>query len=333
MTFVDFDPSPWIEEIRSLYQESDPAHDFTHILRVYRNARRIGQEEGADMPVLLLAALLHDVGSDKKDNYGDPEREKKNLGRQATETFLDSMGLDEKRKEEVLYAIDVHRFSRGILPVTLEARILQDADRLDALGAVGIARVFLTGGALGREMYHPEDPFCRCREPDDGRWNLDHFYKKLLKLEVGMHTKSARKLAAKRTIVLKRYLSNLEDEIGVVIRELSSSECKTLIERQSRLQKWNDSPSSKHLVILDVRTAQEHQSSHLKDSINIDFRSPSFRDQISLLDRDAAYLLYCRAGARSRKTLLLMSSMGFVELYNLSRGIVQWKIDGGEVVS
>jgi len=215
MAFEDFDPSPWIKQIRSLYQESDPAHDFTHILRVYRNARLIGQEEGADMQVLLLAALLHDAGSDKKDNSGEPEKEKKNPGRQATEALLDSMGLDEKRKKEVLYAIDVHRFSRGILPVTLEAKILQDADRLDALGAVGIARVFLTGGALGREMYNPKDPFCKTRDPDDGRWNLDHFYKKLLKLEAGMHTKSARKLAETRTTVLKRYLEDLEEEIGI----------------------------------------------------------------------------------------------------------------------
>ena len=333
MAFEDFDPLPWIEKIRSLYKQADPAHDFTHILRVYRNARLIGQEEGADMPVLLLAALLHDVGSDKKINSTDQEQETKALGRQATETFLESVGLDEAKREKVLYAIDVHRYSRGIVPVTLEARILQDADRLDALGAVGIARVFLTGGALGREMYHPEDPFCRYREPDDGRWNLDHFYKKLLKLEAGMHTRSAKRLAVKRTAVLERYLLDLEEEIGIIIRELSSSECKTLIERQSRPQKCNDSPSSKHLMILDVRTAQEHQSGHLKDSINIDFRSPSFRDQISLLDRDAAYLLYCRTGVRSRKTLQLMSSMGFVELYNLSRGRVQWKIDGGEVVS
>lgn len=215
MAIEDFDISPWIEKIRSLYQESDPAHDFTHILRVCRNARLIGQEEGADMPVLLLASLLHDVGSDKKDNSRDTENEKKNRGRQATEDLLDSIGLDEKKKKEVLYAVDVHRFSRRILPVTLEARILQDADRLDALGAVGIARVFLTGGVLGREMYHPEDPFCRKREPDDGRWNLDHFYKKLLKLEAGMHTKSARRLAAKRTAVLKRYLDELEEEIGI----------------------------------------------------------------------------------------------------------------------
>ena len=333
MASDDFDPLPWMEKIRALYQETDPAHDFSHLSRVYRNAKMIGQEEGADMSILLLAALLHDVGSDKKINSIDPEKETESQRRQATKAFLESVGLDEAKREKVLYAIDVHRYSRGILPVTLEARILQDADRLDALGAVGIARVFLTGGALGREMYNPEDPFCRNREPDDGRWNLDHFYRKLLKLEAGMHTKSARKLAAKRTAVLERYLSDLEEEIGVVIRELSSSECKMLIERQSRPQKWDDSPSSKHLVILDVRTAQEHQSGHIKDSINIDFRSPSFRDQISLLNRDAAYLLYCRTGVRSRKTLLLMSSMGFAELYNLSRGIVQWKRDGGEVVS
>jgi uncharacterized protein len=333
MTFDDFDPSPWIEQIRSLYQESDPAHDFTHILRVYRNARTIGQEEGADMQVLLLASLLHDAGSDKKDNSGDPEREKKNPGRQATEALLDSMCLDEKRKKEVLYAIDVHRFSRGIIPVTLEAKILQDADRLDALGAVGIARVFLTGGALGRAMYHSEDPFCRNREPDDRNWNLDHFYKKLLRLEAGMHTKSAKRLAERRTAVMKRYLADLEEEIGVIIKDISPLEGRHLIKRQSsRPEESSNSPSTRPLIILDVRTAKEYLSGHLRDSINIDFRSPSFQDQISLLDRDAAYLLYCRTGIRSRKALLIMSSMGFREIYNLSQGIEQWKREGGELV-
>ena len=134
--------------------------------------------------------------------------------KRAVEAFLESIGLEEEAREKVLYAVDVHRFSKGIVPVTLEARILQDADRLDALGAIGIARVFLTGGTLGRELYHPDDPFCRAREPDDGKWNLDHFYKKLLKLELGMHTESAKKLAAARTAVLRRYLLDLEEEIG-----------------------------------------------------------------------------------------------------------------------
>jgi uncharacterized protein len=212
MASHEFDPESWISVIRSMYRGADPAHDFSHILRVYKNAQIIGQVEGADMRVLLLAALLHDVGSEKKSTSKQDESE--GLGKKAMEVFLESIGLEEEAREKVLYAVDVHRFSKGIVPVTLEARILQDADRLDALGAIGIARVFLTGGTLDRELYHPDDPFCRAREPDDGKWNLDHFYKKLLKLEFGMHTRSAKKLAAARTAVLRRYLLDLEDEIG-----------------------------------------------------------------------------------------------------------------------
>jgi uncharacterized protein len=211
MAFEDFDPNPWMKDLQTIYSGADPAHDLSHILRVFRNAREIGREEGADMRVLLWAALLHDAGEERKNSM---KQEAEGAGRKVVEEILDFVGLDEKSREKVLYAIDVHRFSKGIVPATLEARILQDADRLDALGAVGIARVFLTGGALGRELYHPDDPFCRQREPDDGRWNLDHFYKKLLKLEAGMHTKSARILAEKRTEVLEKYLSDLEEEIG-----------------------------------------------------------------------------------------------------------------------
>ena len=174
------------------------------------------------MQVLLLAALLHDVGSEKK--HISEQSESEGLGRKVVEAFLESIGLEEKAREKVLYAVDVHRFSKGIVPVTLEARILQDADRLDALGAVGIARLFLTGGTLGRELYHPDDPFCRAREPDDGKWNLDHFYKKLLKLQSGMHTGSGKKLAASRTAVLRRYLRDLEERSETTMKKISEPE-------------------------------------------------------------------------------------------------------------
>ena len=207
-----FDLESRLDDIRSMYRRADPAHDFAHILRVYKNARIIGQQEGADMQVLLLAALLHDVGSVRKQTSKQGESD--GLGLKGLASFLESIGLEEGTIEKVLYAVDVHRFSKGIVPVTLEARVLQDADRLDALGAIGIARVFLTGGALGRELYHPDDPFCRAREPDDRKWNLDHFYRKLLKLELGMHTESAKKLAEGRSTVLRRYLLDLEEEIG-----------------------------------------------------------------------------------------------------------------------
>lgn len=204
-----------LQDVKDMYEDADPAHDFTHILRVFKNAKGIGQAEGADMTVLLLAALLHDAAKGPKlpagpldsEKHGD-DRQREMLGR-----FMKEIDLPEEKKAKVLYAVEVHRFSRGIVPATLEAKILQDADRLDAMGAIGIARVFMTGGTLKRSFYHPADPFCRSREPDDAKWNLDHFYRKLLKLESGMHTQTAKKIASKRAEVLRRYLQDLEEEI------------------------------------------------------------------------------------------------------------------------
>jgi uncharacterized protein len=201
-----------LEEARPLYEDADPAHDISHVQRVCKNARLIGEQEGADMQVLLLSAILHDAGQRSKSaDNSHPGANADNL--ETAENFLVSMGIPEEVREKVLYAVDVHRFSKGIMPDTLEAKILQDADRLDAMGAIGIARVFLTGGSLNRELYNSVDPFCKDREPDDKRWNLDHFYSKLLKLEQGMHTRTARKTARKRSAVMKRYLSDLQKEI------------------------------------------------------------------------------------------------------------------------
>jgi len=207
-----FDERTLLEDAKPLYQGKDPAHDFSHALRVYRIARAIGEEEGADMQVVTLAALLHDAGSGPKSKDRSGKSEAKKLA--AVRDFLKRRGLSEDVINQVLYAVEVHSFSKGIEPTTLEAKVLQDADRLDAIGAIGIARVFLTGGALGRPLYSPEDPFCREREPDDGRWNLDHFFKKLLKLEEGMQTETGRRLAQRRGIVLRRYLADLEEEIS-----------------------------------------------------------------------------------------------------------------------
>lgn len=205
-----------VEEIESMYKKADPAHDFSHILRVYKNAENIGRAEGADMQVLLLAALLHDAIEGSKlgllyqDKEDDPEVKKQ----EEVIGFLNGVDLSEEARERVIYAVMVHSFSRGIKPETLEAKILQDADRLDAMGAIGIARVFLTGGSLNRPLYNPQDPFCKNREPDDRMWNLDHFYKKLLKLESGMHTSTAKRIASRRAEVLRTYLQDLEEEIG-----------------------------------------------------------------------------------------------------------------------
>lgn len=205
-----------LEEVERIYDGADPAHDFSHILRVYCNAKKIGQAEGADMQVLLLAALLHDALEGSKNPCRSLiDLDKKSRRWETVNGFLDRIGLSEEKKEQVLYAVAVHRFSLGIKPETLEAKILQDADRLDALGAVGIARTFMTGGTLNRAFYCPKDPFCKAREPDDRKWNLDHFYRKLLRLGSEMHTRTGKEMAGRRAEVLHRYLLDLEEEIGM----------------------------------------------------------------------------------------------------------------------
>jgi uncharacterized protein len=120
-------------------------------------------------------------------------------------------------KEEITIISDAiidHSFSQNKIPKTLEGQILQDADRLDALGAIGIARTFATGGSLKRPFYNIDDPFCKKRTPDDKIWTVDHFFRKLLKLESLMNTKSGKAEAKKRTRILKEFLDQLKQEIS-----------------------------------------------------------------------------------------------------------------------
>jgi uncharacterized protein len=215
-----------MEKVRPMYEEADCAHDFSHAMRVCSNARFIGRREGADNEILILAALLHDANCTWKCSQKEEGSESSSI---SISNFLNEIGVPSDKKKKVLYSIEVHRFSKGIIPVTLEAKILQDADRLDAMGAIGIARVFATGGALGRALYSPEDPFCLNREPNDSKWNVDHFFKKLLKLESGMHTQTARKLARKRAIVLKKYLLDLQAEIEDEARDAIEEQKKYAI--------------------------------------------------------------------------------------------------------
>ena len=127
--------------------------------------------------------------------------------------FLKNMILLKSEITIISDAIHDHSFSQQRTPKTIEGKILQDADRLDALGAIGIARVFATGGLLKRPFYNIDDPFCKKRNPDDKIWTLDHFFQKLLKLESLMNTKSGKLEAKKRTRVLKEFLKQLKHEL------------------------------------------------------------------------------------------------------------------------
>ena len=191
--------------------ENDSAHDFEHIMRVYKNAKKLCKQEKVNEKLVLCAVLLHDIvsypKSDKRSKNSSIDSAKKAI------IILKRYGFTENEITIISDAIREHSFSQKKTPKTIEGKILQDADRLDALGAIGIARVFATGGSLKRPFYNTDDPFCKKRNADDKIWTLDHFFQKLLKLEFLMNTKSGKIEAKKRTRILKEYLKQLKNEI------------------------------------------------------------------------------------------------------------------------
>ena len=191
---------------------AEPAHDALHVTRVMASARQIATAEGADVDVCETAALLHELFNHPK-SHPDSSRSGEVCAEHAI-AMLRQHGFDEAFSERVAYCIRVHSFSRGIMPETLEAKVLQDADRLDAIGAIGIARCFATSADMKRPFYAPDDPFCRTRQPDDKQWGIDHFFRKLLGIGDGLHTATARAIAVERTRFMRVYLDQLEREIS-----------------------------------------------------------------------------------------------------------------------
>ncbi len=164
------------------------------------------------MEIVLPAAWLHDCVTVPKDS---PLRaQASTLAAAGANDFLQEHGYPRAYLPAIRHAIEAHSFSAGITPRTLEAMVVQDADRLDALGAVGIARCLMLGGALGKPLYDPDAPFPQQRPPDDTRNVIDHFYVKLLKLADTMHTRAGKAEAAQRTIFMREFLRQLGHEIG-----------------------------------------------------------------------------------------------------------------------
>ena len=199
-------------KVMSMLDGREPSHDYQHILRVYRNAMLIGQQEGAIMEILLPAVLLHDLvvypkGTTESARSSDDSAD-------MAENILHNYGYPQNIIDSISYCIRVHSYSKQLVPATLEGRILQDADRLDALGAIGIARMFSVSGSEKRTFYRADDPFCRSsREPNDSQWTLDHFHTKLLKLKDLMHTKTGKRIAEQRTKFMLLFIRQMEKEI------------------------------------------------------------------------------------------------------------------------
>lgn len=212
--------NPLIKEV-ALFSQShsqDSAHDFSHCSRVAGNALLISKDEGGDPEVLVLAALLHDIHNLPKDH---PEAKKSSFySAEAAKKWLQERNYPEEKITLVYDAILSHSYSLGKIPETLEGKILQDADRLEALGAIGIARCFMVTGANGSKIYSPQDPFHLNGRPlNDKLYAVDHFHQKLFKIVETMCTTQGRKIAEERVKLMHGFLKALEEEAHVEIEE------------------------------------------------------------------------------------------------------------------
>lgn len=204
-----------MREILEKHVQLDPAHDIFHVKRVVLMAKKMAHQENASLEVVVPAAWLHDYVNIPKD---DPRRKiASKLSAEEAINFLKELSYPAEFHEAIYHAIEAHSYSAELVPKDIEAKIVQDADRLDSLGAIGVARCFVVAGRMNRRIYNPEDPLCLVRQPDDNKYTIDHFRRKILKLASGMHTPLAKEEALKRHRVIEDFLNQLLGEINETV--------------------------------------------------------------------------------------------------------------------
>lgn len=199
--------------VKKQLQDAEGGHDWFHIERVYKNAMQIAVDETCDLTVVKLGALLHDI-ADSKFHQGDEE-----IGAKTARIFLESENVSEEIMEHVIQIIKNISFQGGNFEKTFsskELEIVQDADRLDALGAIGIARTFNYGGFKNRAIYNPNiAPKLNMSKEEykiSDAPTLNHFYEKLLLLKDQMNTETGKKLAQERHRFMETFLSQFYAE-------------------------------------------------------------------------------------------------------------------------
>lgn len=193
-------------------QDGDPGHDLGHLLRVALWTLRLGAG-AVDRREAIAAALLHDVVNVPKDSP-DRARASELCAAVARDLLPGLEVFDDAAVERVSEAIRDHSFSRGAVPAHPLGRALQDADRLEALGVIGLFRCISTGARMGAAYFHPTDPWARDRARDDRAYSVDHFFTKLLRLEATLLTDAGRAEARRRADYLRATLVQLGLELG-----------------------------------------------------------------------------------------------------------------------
>jgi uncharacterized protein len=200
-----------IEGIAAANCDEDGAHDLAHLRRVWENAREIMEQESGASPLVVLAACyLHDLVNLPK-NHPDRAQASRMSGL-AARRILPAAGYPPELTDAAVHAIEAHSFSAAIAPLTLEAKIVQDADRLDALGYVGLARMLYTAGRMGIRLAHGSDPLAAQRPLDDRQFSIDHIAVKLATLPDSMQTAAGRAIGAQRLKVLEEFRAGFAAE-------------------------------------------------------------------------------------------------------------------------
>jgi uncharacterized protein len=200
------------KKISEVATAEDPAHDLLHFKRVVKTAKGLCEAEKAHAEIVIPSAWLHDFVIIPKN---DPRRSQASkLSALAAVEYLEGIQYPGEYLQAISHAIEAHSFSANIEVKTIEASIVQDADRLDGLGAIGVARCFATAGILKRPFYSAMDPFCVERNPDDQVFTIDHFYQKLFKTAKSLKTQAGRAEGERRVKVMQRYLDDLALELG-----------------------------------------------------------------------------------------------------------------------
>ncbi len=199
------------ELVRPFYGSDDPAHDWPHIGRVVATAKKLSTGQAVNLDCILAAVYCHDIVNLPK-NHPDRSRASE-LAADKAEPLLREVGFDPDEIAITKTAIIEHSYSRGMKPSSLESAIVQDSDRLDSLGAIGILRCSSVNTLMKAKYYDPFDPFAENRELDDRSFMIDHYFVKLFKLPDLMVTDAGKKEGLTRVEYMKSFLAQLKAEI------------------------------------------------------------------------------------------------------------------------
>lgn len=192
--------------------KNDPSHDINHTLRVLVVSEKIAAAENADFDIIVPSAIFHDVINYPK-NHHKRLHSAEESAKFAKKTLNKIDSFPKNKIEKVYKAINFCSFMKALKPNFLEAKILQDADSLEAMGAISIMRTFSSAGTMNKIFYDVLDPFCKERKPDDTKYALDLFFTRLLVVQNRLHTNTAKNMAKKRTKFLKEFLKELKFEL------------------------------------------------------------------------------------------------------------------------